>query len=195
MEKIVHIVDDDPDVRKALARLLSSAGHKVSAHQSAYDFLRAYDPMISACIILDIAMPEISGLELQAQLKTRHITCPVIFLTGRGDIPDCVQAMKEGAIDFLTKPVEINDLLDAVALGLAKNDVAQQNESLLATLTPREREIVPHLITGRRNKQIAAELGITEKTIKVHRARVLHKLGMRTTIELLGFLERAGHRQ
>ncbi|RNF83317.1 response regulator transcription factor [Montanilutibacter psychrotolerans] len=201
MEPIVYVVDDNPDVRKALARLLTSDGFQVSLNQSTYEFLDAYNPEVPGCIVLDVAMPGMTGLELQAQLLARGVDCPVVFLTGRGDIPSSVRAMKAGAVDFLTKPVDADTLLDAVKRGVARSCAAhrtaverQDAQALLDTLTPREREVVPYLLTGRLNKQIAADLGVAEKTIKVHRSRVMHKLGVRTPVELLTFLERAGHR-
>jgi len=196
---IVYLVDDDQDVLNALQRVLTYEGFRVSPNPSTQEFLEAYDSAVPGCIVLDIAMPSMSGLELQALLQARGIDCPVVFLTGHGDIPSTVRAMKAGAVDFLTKPVDAEALLDAVKREVALDDAAHRTTverrnalALLATLTPREREIVPHLLTGRLNKQIASDLGVAEKTIKVHRSRVMHKLGVRTPVELLGFLERAG---
>lgn len=201
METVVYLVDDDTEVLKALTRLLASDGFKVSPSASTQDFLRAYDPAAPGCIVLDLAMPGMTGLELQAMLQERGVDCPVIFLTGHGDIPSSVRAMKAGAVDFLTKPVDADALLEAVQRGVAHGNTAHRSTAereharrLLDTLTPRERELVPHLVTGRLNKQIASDLGIAEKTIKVHRSRVMHKLGMRSPVELLGFLEKAGER-
>ena len=201
MEPVVYLVDDDTEVLKALARLLASDGFKVEPSASTREFLRAYDPAAPGCIVLDLAMPCMTGLELQAMLQDRGVDCPVIFLTGHGDIPSSVRAMKAGAVDFLTKPVDADALLEAVRRGVAYGNVAHQDMAnrdharhLLDTLTPRERELVPHLVTGRLNKQIASDLGIAEKTIKVHRSRVMHKLGVRSPVELLRFLEKAGER-
>jgi FixJ family two-component response regulator len=201
MQPVVYLVDDDPDVLKALKRLLASEGFRVSPSPSTQDFLAAYDPARPGCIVLDIAMPGMTGLELQVLLQDRGIDCPVVFLTGHGDIPSSVRAMKAGAVDFLTKPVDADALLEAVRRGVARDAAAHEATSerqcaqaLLDTLTPRERELVPYLLTGRLNKQIATDLGVAEKTIKVHRSRVMHKLGVRSPVELLGFLQRAGHR-
>ena len=189
------------DYEQELARLLAGEGLLVSPCASTDEFLDCYDPAVPACIVLDISMPGMSGLELQPQLQAHGIGCPVVFLTGSGDIPSSVQAMKAGALDFLTKPVDADALLTAVASGLAQDAVShrnnvqqQQAQDLLGTLTPREREIIPHLLRGRLNKQIGADLGVAEKTIKVHRSRVMHKLGVRSPVELLQFLERAGQR-
>ncbi len=201
MNPVVYLVDDDPEVLKALKRLLTSEGFQVLSSASTQDFLTAYDSALPGCIVLDIAMPGMSGLELQALLHDRGIGCPIIFLTGHGDIPSSVRAMKAGAMDFLTKPVDAATLLEAVQRGVAHGNAAHQHtterqraQELLGTLTPRERELVPHLVSGRLNKQIAAELGVAEKTIKVHRSRVMHKLRIRSPVELLGFLEKAGQR-
>ncbi len=199
MESTVYVVDDDPSVCKALNRLLASEGFSVSVSHSTQEFLAAYDPAVPACIILDLSMPGMTGLELQAHLQASGVGCPVIFLTGYGDIPSSVRAMKAGALDFLTKPVDADALLTAVRQAVAVDQAthlsAMQNKdalALFATLTPREREVVPYLLTGRLNKQIASDLGVAEKTIKVHRSRVMQKLGVRSPIELLTFLKRSG---
>lgn len=201
MSALVHIVDDDPDVLKALSRLLAGDGFEVALSASTREFLDRYDPATTGCIVLDLSMPGMGGLELQAILAERGAFHPVIFLTGRGDIASSVRAMKAGAIDFLTKPVDGDALLEAVKRGMTIDDDIRHRDhdredaqSLFATLTPRERELVPYLVTGRLNKQIAADLGIAEKTIKVHRSRILHKLGIRSLVDLLRFMERLqGH--
>lgn len=197
MTHVVHIVDDDNQVLKSLARLLSSEGLEVVSSKSAEEFLEKFDSSVPSCLILDLAMPQVGGLELQQLLAARGVSLPIVFLTGRGDVHTSVQAMKEGAIDFLTKPVDAQDLLAAVRRGIvmacaAHEDVLQRAraERLLATLTPREHEVLPHLFTGRLNKQIAADLGIVEKTMKVHRSRILHKLQVRSVAELFRL---AGH--
>ncbi|GAB3509382.1 response regulator transcription factor [Pseudoxanthomonas daejeonensis] len=199
MSALVHIVDDDPDVLKALARLLASDGFEVALSGSTREFLEAYDPATTGCIVLDLSMPGTDGLELQAMLARQGVSQPVIFLTGCGDIASSVRAMKAGAIDFLTKPVDVEALLEAVKRGVSMDDATRHRDhdredacALLATLTPRERELVPRLMTGRLNKQIAADLGIAEKTIKVHRSRILHKLGIRSLVDLVRFMERTG---
>ncbi len=201
MDAVVYVVDDDPGVRKALARLLESEGFQTSPSPTTQAFLESYDPTVPGCIVLDVAMPGTTGLELQAQLPTLGVDCPVVFLTGRGDIPSSVRAMKAGAVDFLTKPVDAEALIEAVKRSVTRDGAMRRAaldrrdaQAMLDTLTPRERELVPYLLTGRLNKQIAADLGVVEKTVKVHRSRVMHKLGVRSPVELLRFLERAGHR-
>ena len=197
MTALVHVVDDEPDVLRALARLLASEGFRVEVSDSHEDFFDRYDPVDTGCIVLDLSMPGIDGLALQALLAERGVWQPVVFLTGHGDIASSVRAMKAGAIDFLTKPVDADALLEAVRRGVALGDdrrqlhhVRDDAQSRFDTLTPRERELVPYLVTGRLNKQIAADLGIAEKTIKVHRSRVMHKLGIRSLVDLVRFLER-----
>jgi FixJ family two-component response regulator len=199
MSTIVQVVDDDPDVLKALARLLVGAGFEVALSGSAREFLEQYEPATTGCIVLDLSMPGLGGLELQALLAGRGASHPVIFLTGCGDIASSVRAMKAGAVDFLTKPVDAEALLEAVGRGMAMDAAArhrghdrQDAQALFATLTPRERELVPHLTTGRLNKQVAADLGIAEKTIKVHRSRIMHKLRIRSLVDLVRFMERLG---
>jgi FixJ family two-component response regulator len=200
-KETVFIVDDDPSVLKALRRLLAAAGFEVAAFESPQAFLDRYDPGIPGCLVLDVAMPGLSGMELQQELAARGSALPVVFLTGHGDVPLSVQAMKRGAADFLTKPVDENDLLAAVrgafergrALHKARAETAEI-ERRLATLTPREREVLQHIVAGRRNKQVAGELGIVEKTIKVHRARVMEKMRARSLAELVRLAERAGVR-
>src|SRR5687768_15411953 len=195
---VVHVVDDDTDVLKALTRVLASEGLAVSSSQSTREFLDRYDPEIPGCIVLDLAMPEMSGLELQALLEEQGVAHPVIFLTGCGDIQSTVRAMKAGAIDFLTKPVDVDALLDAVRRGICLDLETRlqrhgrcEASALVLTLTPREREVLRHVLAGRLNKQIAADLGIVEKTIKVHRGRVMQKLGVRSVAELVRLAERA----
>ncbi|WP_372016273.1 response regulator transcription factor [Pseudoxanthomonas sp. 10H] len=197
MSSVVHVVDDDPDVLKALARLLATDGFQVALSASTQEFLERYDPATTGCIVLDLSMPGMDGLELQAMLAERGAVHPVVFLTGRGDIASSVRAMKAGAIDFLTKPVDVDALLAAVNRGVRMNDEMRNRShdredarALFSTLTPRERELVPHLVTGRLNKQIAGDLGIAEKTIKVHRSRIMHKLHIRSLVDLVRFMER-----
>ena len=193
------LVDDDAGVLKALRRLLGSAGVKVAAFDSPRRFLDSFDPAVAGCLVLDIAMPEFSGLELQQALLAKGCDLPIIFLTGHGDIPTSVRAMKHGAADFLQKPVDDEELLAAIRGAFSKNAVLRSArearstvERRLATLTTREREVLDRVAAGRRNKQIAAELGVVEKTVKVHRAHVMQKMGARTFAELLSQAERAG---
>jgi len=193
----VLVVDDDEAVCKALRRLLGLRGYAVSTFHSAESFLARVDPHAWGCIVLDVAMPGQSGLALQEALEQRGNRMPIIFLTGRADVPMCAQAMKRGAFDFLTKPVDDEVLFDAVARALQRDaelvhEQAQQAtaQSRLATLTAREREVLMHVVAGRLNKQIAADLGTAEKTIKVHRARGMEKMHVRSVAELVRVMER-----
>lgn len=195
----VFIVDDDPAVLKSLARLLRSARLDVATFSSPCEFLERYDPSAAGCLVLDVAMPGLNGLELQEALTTKGSELPIIFLTGHGDIPMSVQAMKRGALDFLTKPVNDEDLLQAVHVAIDKDRLQRQTraevteiQQRLATLTPREREVMEHVISGQLNKQTAAVLGTVEKTIKVHRARVMEKMKVQSVAELVRLAERAG---
>ncbi|TMH83747.1 MAG: response regulator transcription factor [Betaproteobacteria bacterium] len=197
----VYLVDDDVSVLRGLGRLLAAAGMKVAAFDSPREFLGRLDPAAPGCLILDVAMPGLNGLELQQALAARGSALPVVFLTGRGDIPMSVQAMKRGAADFLTKPVDDEMLLATIRNALEKNRASRgareelaQVEKRLAKLTAREREVLERVVTGRLNKQIAAELGTVEKTIKVHRAHVMQKMGVRTLADLVRLAGRAGIR-
>ena len=197
----VFIVDDDPAVLKSLARLLRSARLDVATFSSPREFLERHDPSASGCLVLDVAMPGLNGLELQEALTTKGSELPIIFLTGHGDIPMSVQAMKRGALDFLTKPVNDEDLLQAVHVAIDKDCLQRQTraevteiQQRLATLTPREREVMEHVISGQLNKQTAADLGTVEKTIKVHRARVMEKMKVQSVAELVRLAERVGIR-
>jgi FixJ family two-component response regulator len=194
----VHVVDDDASVRSAIVRLLGSEQFEATAHPSAESFLAASDPQQHGCLILDVALPGLDGLALQQALAERGSHMPIIFLTGRADVPMCAQAMKFGAFDFLTKPVDDTVLLAAIENALAKDlllrracQQCEATESLLATLTPREREVLTHVMAGRLNKQIAADLGTAEKTVKVHRARGMEKMQVRSVAELVRVVERA----
>jgi FixJ family two-component response regulator len=195
----VFLVDDDAGVLKALSRLLRARGYDVQSFTSPQAFLTNHDPSKPGCAVFDVSMPELDGLELQQALTAGGSHRPVIFLTGTSDIPTSVRAMKAGAIDFLTKPVSGNDLLEAVTrsekedarIRLVKTEMELINAKI-ATLTPREREVMAHVITGRLNKQIAGDLGTVEKTIKVHRGRVMEKLGVRSVAELVRLAEKAG---
>jgi FixJ family two-component response regulator len=198
MSFTTYLVDDDPGVLKALARMLRIAGYDSRQFSSPRDFLREHDPSIPGCAILDLTMPELDGLQLQRCLADDSIDRPVIFLTGNGDIPSTVQAMKAGAIDFLTKPVRREQLLAAIARAEEKDAAARRMrdrrrsvESKLGRLTMREREVLEHVIAGKLNKQIAAILGTAEKTVKVHRGRMMAKLGVRSVAELVRFAQQA----
>jgi FixJ family two-component response regulator len=196
----IFIVDDDAAVRKSLARLLRSAGLAVDTFASPREFLDRHDPNTPGCLVLDVSMPGLNGLELQEALIAGGHELAIVFLTGHGDIPMSVEAMKRGAVDFLTKPVNDDDLLNAVRAATEKDRLQRQARAevadirqRLATLTPREREVLQHLITGQLNKQIAADLGTVEKTIKVHRARVMEKMKVHSVAELVHFAGRVGN--
>jgi|SRR6185369_4077088 len=195
----VFLVDDDPSVRKALTRLLKSAGYEVEAFASAHDFLDHPRGDGEACLVLDVRMPGLSGIDLQRQLNNTKSLLPVIFITGHGDIPTSVNAMKAGAADFLPKPFKDKDLLRAVEQALARSagELAARNEvneiqQRVASLTPREREVLEHVVSGQLNKQVAYDLGTVEKTIKVHRARVMQKMGVESLADLVRVAERVG---
>jgi FixJ family two-component response regulator len=188
---IVHVVDDDEPTRRSTARLLASAGFESRTYASAADFLDAITPEMSGCIILDVRLPDQNGLELQGALAQRDVALPIIFLTGYGEIPDTVRAIQRGAVDFLTKPVEGTVLLAAVSRALTQEATTRaaraRQEDLrrrYERLTPREREVFRHLISGQLNKQVAADLQLAERTIKLHRARVFEKLEVGSMAEL-----------
>jgi FixJ family two-component response regulator len=194
----VFLVDDEASVRRALARLIKSAGYQVQTFASAREFLDA-SPCAAgpACLVLDVRMPGLSGMDLQRQLETTNLILPVIFVTGYGDIPTTVKAMKAGAVDFLPKPVRDTDLLRAVeqALARARREGAERKEledirRRIDTLTAREREVMHLVVKGWLNKQIAFELGTVEKTIKVHRARVMEKMQVQSLAELVRVAEK-----
>ena len=196
----VFVVDDDPSIRESLSLLLSSAGYGVQTFASAKEFLESEDDrQVPACLVLDVQMPGLSGLDLQEELASGNYAIPVIFITGHGDIPMSVQAMKKGAIEFLPKPFDDDDLLDAVKEALLKDSQARAavNEQKhimqrLDSLTTREHEILRYLITGRLNKQIAYELNITERTVKAHRKQVLDKMIVNSIAELVRLTEKVG---
>jgi FixJ family two-component response regulator len=197
----VFVVDDDAAIRKAVSRLLRSAGIAVAVFASAREFLAQYDPATPGCLVLDIAMPGFNGLQLQIALREKGSILPIIFLTGHGDVSKSVQAMKHGAFDFLSKPVKDKDLLTAVRAAIERDAVARPEHAKLSqirarldTLTPREREVLEHIVAGKLNKQIAADLRITEATVKMHRARVMAKMKVQSVAELARLMERCGIR-
>jgi FixJ family two-component response regulator len=197
----VFIVDDEAPVRKALSRLLRAAGFVVAAFASPGEFLAQHDLHKPGCLVLDLMMPGVNGMELQRALARKGSVLPIIFLTGHGDIPKSVQAMKSGALDFLTKPVNDENLLASIRAAIKRDSVARREQAELfeirariATLTPREQEVLQHVITGKLNKQIADDLGVVEKTIKVHRARVMEKMKVQSVAELVRLVERSGIR-
>lgn len=198
-EEFVYVVDDDPSVRRGLTRLLRSAAHTVEAFSSATDFLGRERCEGVGCLLLDVRMPGLDGMELQAELAARGVDLPIVFLTGHGDIPMAVQAIKKGAVDFLTKPVDEEVLLNTVHEALQRHAscraelrAAEAVRERLRLLTSRELEVLRCVITGARNKRIAAHLGISEQTVKIHRARVMTKLEMKTWTALFQACQRAG---
>jgi FixJ family two-component response regulator len=189
---IIHIIDDDDSVRKAVSRLLKAAGYAVQSYATSGEFMMAENLESPGCIVLDVRMPGPSGLELQSALARRGNGLPIIFLTGHGDIPMSVRAMKAGAVDFLTKPVQRQELLSAVqnaldrqAKHLSEQTRNQHIRECYATLTEREREIMAHVVEGKLNKQIAATMGIAERTVKAHRAQVMSKMQVDSLADLV----------
>ena len=196
---VVFAIDDDTSVRRGLARLLRSAGYESEVFESAPDFLAREPHTGPACVIVDVQMPGLNGMDLQEALIKGYREEQLIFITGHGDVPMCAQAMKAGAVDFLTKPFKPGELLKCVERALARSAeqrrlAAERDKSrrLLDTLTPREFEVMQLVITGMLNKQIAGELGTAEKTVKVHRHRVMQKLGVTSVAELVRLAQRAG---
>lgn len=195
----VFVVDDDLAVREALSSLIRSVALNVETFGSARDFLKHPRPAGPTCLILDVRMPGLGGLDLQHELAKTGNQIPIIFLTGHGDIPMAVRAMKAGAVEFLSKPVRDEDLLDAIRLALARDAVSRQERAQVEeirerynTLTPREREVMARIVKGALNKQVAIELGIAEITIKVHRHNVMRKMQARSLVELAKMFDRLG---
>jgi two-component system response regulator FixJ len=191
-QPLVYLVDDDPRVMRALRRLLQAESMNVQAFATAEEFLLAHDPLAPGCAVLDMCLPGLSGLALQQALQASGSQRFIVFMTARGDVAASVQAMKAGAVDFLLKPLDDDDFLAAVHDALARDayarKVRRELEAIrwrLATLTPREYQVLQHVVLGRLNKQIAADLGVAEKTIKVHRARAMEKMGVGTLAELV----------
>ena len=193
------LVDDDPAVLKAITRLLNAAGYRTKSFSSPQEFLSAHDPSIPGCAIIDLVMSELDGLLLQQALIETGSERPIIFLSGKGDVSTSVRAMKAGAVDFLTKPVKREALFSAVvraakvdALSRQKRDESKSIGNRLSALTHREREVLEYVIAGRLNKQIAASLGTVEKTVKVHRGRMMAKLGVKSVADLVRLADKAG---
>ncbi len=194
---IVFVVDDDPSVCRAIKRLVESVGLHVEMFGSASEFMSSSRPEIASCLVLDIRLPGIGGLDFQRELAGADIHIPIIFITGHGDIPMSVRAMKAGAVEFLTKPFRDQDLLDAIQVGLARDRARRQRQSETAvlrerfeSLTPREREVLPLIVSGLLNKQVAAEIGTTEATVKVHRSQLMRKMGADSLPELVRMAEK-----
>jgi FixJ family two-component response regulator len=191
-EPCIHIVDDDQSVRDALSSLFRSVGYKVQLYGATADFIQAQRADGNSCLVLDIRLPGVSGLDLQSHLNREQIPIPVIFMTGHGDIPMSVRAMKAGAIDFLAKPFRDQDMLDAVANALKADRKRRASDGSVAavraafeTLTSREREIMTFVTAGLMNKQVAGNLGLSEITVKIHRASVMKKMGCQTLADLV----------
>ena len=199
---LVYLLDDEPEMVKALTRLLRARLFEVRGFTSVRAFLEACDPQDTACLVLDVAMPELDGLELQRRLTYRGILIPIIFLTGHGDIPMSVRAIKSGAADFLTKPVDAAALVGAVRTALQTAETRRQAivetaalAARFATLTPREREVMEHVVAGQLNKQIAADLGTGEQNIKLHRAHIMQKMAVESLADLVRAAERLSVRK
>jgi FixJ family two-component response regulator len=196
---IVYLVDDDASILRSLTRLLKLEGFKVQAFSSPRDFLNEHDSGMAGCIVVDLAMPELNGLDLQKMLTGSGHSKPVVFITGQADVQSTVKAMKAGAVDFLTKPFSDHAFLNAVREAINKDEASRErfeeredSERRLELLTAREREVFERVITGKLNKQIAVELGIVEKTVKVHRGRMMKKMGVRSLAKLARIAERLG---
>jgi FixJ family two-component response regulator len=191
-QSVVFVIDDDEAVRDALKRLLGSVGLRAETYASASEFLHGKRPDTSSCLVLDVRLPGLSGLDFQSELAKQHIHLPIIFLTGHGDVPMSVKAMKAGAVEFLIKPFREQDLLDAVQIALARDRERRENDKLTSSLrarfdslTPREQEIIALVASGLMNKQIAAEIGVSEVTVKVHRGNVMRKMGAKSLADLI----------
>lgn len=198
-QSIVYVIDDDESVRDSLADLLNSVGHQVESFGSAHEFLAAARADVPGCIVLDVRLPGPSGIEFQRRLTKSRINLPIIFISGHADVPTSVQALKSGAIEFLTKPLNDQQLLDAVQTGIARDREQRDEATIVAALrerldllTPREREILALVVSGRANKQIAAEFGLSEMTVKVHRGHVMQKMRAGSLVELVRITDRLG---
>jgi FixJ family two-component response regulator len=188
----VLVIDDDPSMRTALSRLFRSVDLEVALFASAAELLQSTLPDMASCLVLDVRLPSLSGFDLQSELMKAGIRIPIIFITGHGDIPMSVKAMKAGAIDFLTKPFRDQDMLDAVTSALKRDRLRRENEkaqaqlkALFETLTPREKQVMALVTTGLMNKQIAGEIGLSEITVKIHRGQVMKKMGAKSLAQLV----------
>ena len=195
--RVVFVVDDDPSVRSSLKFLLSTVGLQAETFDSADSFLRKKPPDVPSCLVLDVRLPGLSGLDFQRELAARNICTPIVFLTGHGDIPMSVRAMKAGAVEFLTKPFRDQDLLDAVRIAFEQDRARREQEKQItelqqrfSSLTFREREVISLVVAGKLNKQIADQLGTAENTVKVHRARAMGKMHAESLAELVRMMER-----
>jgi len=194
---IVFVVDDDPSLRRAIKRLVESIGLQVELFGSAMEFLSGERPDVVSCLVLDIRLPDVGGLDLQRRLANSNIHIPVIIITGHGDIPMSVRAMKAGAVEFLAKPFRDQDLLDAIQFALEQDRTRRREQARITvlrerlnSLTPRELQVVDRVVFGRLNKQIAAEVGIAENTVKAHRSRIMEKMQAHSLADLVRMFER-----
>jgi RNA polymerase sigma factor (sigma-70 family) len=194
---VVFVVDDDPSVRSSLKFLLSSVGLQVESFESAETFLQKKPPDAPSCLVLDVRLRGLSGLDFQRELAARNIRIPIVFVTGHGDIPMSVRAMKAGAIEFLTKPYRDQDLLDAVRIALERDRTRREQEKDVTdlrqrfdSLTPREQQVISMVVSGMLNKQIAGELGTAENTVKVHRSRAMEKMNAQSFADLVRMIEK-----
>jgi FixJ family two-component response regulator len=201
-EPIVFVIDDDASMRRALTNLFQSVGLEVEVFGSAPELLQSKLPDAASCLVLDIRLPGVSGLDFQTELAKANIHIPIIFMTGHGDIPMSVRAMKGGAVDFLTKPFRDQDMLDAVVTAIERDrkrrevgKIVANLQALFETLTPREREILALVASGLMNKQTAAEIGLAEITVKIHRGHIMKKMGARSLAELIRMAETLGIRR
>jgi FixJ family two-component response regulator len=198
-QPIVFVVDDDPSMRQALSRLFQSVQLRVEVFSSPQEYLQSERPDVPSCLVLDVRLPGLSGLDFQAELAKADVRIPIVFITGHGDIPMTVRAMKAGAVDFLAKPFRDQDLLDAVTAAIQRDEKRREHEKAIAnlnthfaSLTAREREIMALVASGLMSKQIAAQIGLSEITVKVHRSHIMKKMGARSVADLVRMADALG---